>query len=526
MRKKTRILALVMAAMMMLTACGSKNNGGNASSGDTNNDAQGTQTAEKVIPEKTDKDTLTVAISTEPSGLDPHNLNMVTGFTLCKQVFDRLFVADADYNITPSLATEYEWLDDNLTLRVKIRDDVKFSNGQPLTAEDVVYSIQRACTKSQSATTFGPFDGENTVAVDDYTVDIKFKTVYPNALTVLASGRGSIVCKAAIEEMGEDAYGRAPVGSGKFVVKNWSSGDKIEMVRNEDYWGDKPAYKNLTFRILTDGSNRGIELETGGVDIALEVSTNDLDRLNANSELTILQGPGSTMNHLVINSVNFDTLKDVRVRKAMHMALDKDALVQVAFRGNATVATSLVPAVTKGYYKVGPMEYDPEGAKALIAESGFDTSTEIVLNIYKNERIQAMAEAIANMWKAIGLNVRIEILDRATMITNNGNGQTPMCITTVTASDGNIESIFRMWETPSYAFTDDQDLMQRIKDAKSIVDDDARAKAYADLQQECWDLHTVLPLCVEDKVYGIRNYVEGFEFHPDNSPDFSTVTFK
>lgn len=516
-----------MAAMMMLTACGNKNNGGDANNSGNDNAAQGTQTsAEKTVPTKADKDTLTVAISTEPSSLDPQNLNMVTGFTLCKQVYDSLFVSDANYNITPSLASEYEWSEDHLTLRVKIHEGVKFSNGQPVTADDVVYSIQRACTKPQSASAFSLFDGENTVAVDEHTVDIKFKTAYPNALLVLASGRGSIVCKAAIEEMGEDAYGRTPVGSGKFIVKNWSSGDKIEMVRNEEYWGDKPAFKNMVFRILTDGANRGIELETGGVDIALEVSTNDLDRLNANSDLTILQGPGSTMNHLVINSVNFNVLTDVNVRKAMHMALDMNALVQVAFRGNATVASSLAPETATFYHKVGPMEYDPEGAKALIAESGFDTSTEIVMNIYKNERIQAMAEAIANMWKAIGLNVRIEILDRATMVTNNGNGQTPMCITTVTASGGNIESVFRMWETPSYAFTADEDLMQRIRDAKSIVDDDARAKAYAELQQECWDLHTVIPLCVEDKVYGIRNYVEGFEFQPDNSPDFSTVSFK
>lgn len=521
----TRILALGLSALLMLSACGGTGGTTESPAAGSESPAAGSEnTPAASTATKENPDELVVAISTEPASLDPHNVNMVTAFTLAKQVFDRLFVADEEYNITPSLATEYEWVDDT-TLRVKLREDVYFTNGQQLTADDVVYTIQRACTMAQSATTFENFDPDNTAAVDQFTVDIKLKAPYPNALTVLASGRGSIVCKSAIEEMGEDAYGRTPVGSGKFIVTNWNSGDRIEMVRNEDYWGEKPAFKNMTFRILTDGSTRGIELETGGVDIALEVSTNDLERLNANPDIKIIQGAGSTMNHIVINSVNFDTLTDVNVRKAMHMALDMNALVQLAFQGNATVASSLVPDVTVGYTKVGPMEYDPEGAKALIEESGFDTSKEIVMNIYQNERIQAMAEAIANMWTAIGLNVKIEMIDRATLTTNNSSGQTPMCITTVTASDGNIEGVFRMWETRSYAFTDDEDLIGRIKAAKNIVDDDERMQAYAELQQECWDLHTVIPICVEDKVYGIRSYVQGFEFQPDNSPDFSKVTF-
>ena len=82
-----------------------------------------------------------------------------------------------------------------------------------------------------------------------------------------------------------------------------------------------------------------------------------------------------------------------------------------------------------------------------------------------------------------------------------------------------------MWETPSYAFTDDQDLIDRLKAAKSITDEDERMQTYADLQQECWDLNTVIPICHENKIYGIRSYVQGFEFQPDNSPDFSKVTF-
>lgn len=527
MKKNVRILALVLSTLMLLSAC---SNNQQQPSGD-NNPAPATQqgsenntAAPNVGTAPAGKDSLVVAVGTEPSSLDPQDVNMVTAFMINKHVMDRLFVSDASYNITPSLAETYEWVDDT-TLRVKIREGVTFTDGDPLTAEDVVYTIARACEKSQSATAFGPFDAANTVAVDDYTVDIKLKYAYPNAITVLASGRAGIVSQKSIEEMGEEAYGRAPVGSGKFQVVNWTAGDRIELTRNDNYWGDKPAYKDLTFRIITENASRAIEVEAGGADIAFNVSAEDLDRLKSNPEINVIQGGSATMNHVVINSVNFDTLKDPKVRKAMHMALDMNAIVQVAYKGNAQVATSLAPAVTTNSVAVGPETYDPEGAKALLAESGFDTSTEIVLNIYKNAQIEAMAEIMCNMWNAIGLNVKIEMMDRATMVTNNGQGKTPFYISSVTASDGNIEGVFRMWETPSYGFTADEELRNKITEAKGIMDDAARAQAYADIQRECWDLHTVIPICTADNIFAARSYIQGFEFHPDNSPDLSKVTF-
>lgn len=525
MKKKTRILALLLSGLMVLSSCSKAPADPGTASKDPGGAAPATsQPQNKTSSAPEGKDDLVVAIGTEPSSLDPHNVNMVTAFMIGQHVMDRLFRADENYEITPSLATEHEWVDDT-TLRVKIRDDVDFSNGQHMTADDVVYSIQRACTMSQSAATFEYFDGEGTVKVDDYTVDIKLKSPYPNAMKVLAGGRGAIVCKAAIEEMGEDAYGRTPVGSGKFIVTNWSAGDRIELTRNDNYWGDKPAYKDLTFRIITENASRTIEVETAGADIAFNVTADDVKRLEENPDVNVVLDTSSTMNHIVINTVNFDTLKDPKVRQAMHMALDMDAIVQVAFKGYATVASSLAPDKATDFTAVGPTAYDPEGAKALIADSGFDTSTPIVLQIYKNEQIQAMAEIIANMWTAIGLNVNIEILDRATLVTNNSAGQTPMCITTVTASDGNIESVFRQWEKPGTGFTEDQDLIDRIKAAKGIMDDAERAAAYAELQKECWDLNIVIPIAVAQNVFATRSYIQNFTFHPDNTPDLSVITF-
>lgn len=517
MKKKIRVLALAMSVLMMLSACGgsSGQNHSPAASGDPVSSS----------PVHT-KDTLVCAGATEPSSLDPHNLNMVTGFMLDYQIFDRLFISTVDNEIVPQLAETWEWVDDT-TLRVKIHEGVTFSDGTPLTADDVVYSIQRACANSASAATFSNFDGPSTVKVDDYTVDIKTKSVYPNALTILTHGRGSIVSKAAIESMGEDAYGRAPIGSGRLVVKEWVSGDRIEFTRNENYWNpdEMPAYQNLTFRFISEASSRTIELESGGVDLAFNIPATDISRLQDNPDVEVLQGPGATVNQFVINIANFNTLKDPKVRKAMHMALNMEAIVKTAYQGNAEVADSIFPAGTFGYTAVGPEAYDPEGAKALLAESGFDTSTRIVINLYKDSTAQAVCEMAANMWKDIGLNVSIEIIDRATLVTNNAAGQTFMCLTTNTTTAGNPENLLLQWEKPAAGYTDDADLVARIGAAKQITDDAERAAAYAELQQEIWDAHNVIPVSVNKVTYCFRSNVKGVECHASNSPDLSKIYF-
>lgn len=519
MKKKIRIASLALSVALMLSACGGQGSAPSPSSAPDNS------APSEATPTVT-KDEFVVAGYTEPPTLDPHIANFVPSFMLDQMIFDKLFVATVDNEIIPQLAEEWEWIDDT-TLRVKIREGVNFTNGTPLTADDVVYSIQRACVSTGSAATFSEFDGPNTVKVDEYTVDIKTKSPYPNAITVLTHGRGSIVCQEAIEEMGEDAYGRAPVGSGEMIFKSWTAGDSIVLERNDDYWGDKPAFKTLNFRIITEDASRAIELETGAVDMCFNIKATDLERLKDNPDINVEIGTGATMNQFVINTVNFDTLKDMRVRKAMHMALDMNAIVATAYQGLAEVADSIFPKGTFGYKAVGPMEYDPEGAKALLKEANFDTSQVITLNVVVNDSAaKDVAEMAANMWRDIGLNVSIEQIDRATMTTNNSLGKTPMCISTNTPSSGNAETLLLQWEKPTSGYTSNTELVAKITGAKTITDDAKRAAAYEELQQLCWDEHVVIPIAVSSVVYCTRSNVKGLEIHPSNMPELSKVYFE
>ena len=413
--KKAISFALTLAlGLSLLAGCGS--GGKDNSSGSTpNNDSSVSTPNGSTGPKE-----IRVALESDIAALDPRNANSTMTASVMSHIFSKLVSTDAKMNAVPDLAESWEQVDE-LTWRFHLRKDVTFHDGSPFTSADVVYTLD-SIAADNTWRLYTDFSFMKASAVDEYTVDIKLKAPYPNAMRVLAGGRGGIVCKSAIEEMGEDAYGRAPVGSGAFIVTNWSSGDRIELTRNDNYWGEKPVYKDLTFRIITENASRTIEIETGGVDIAFDIGSDDVERLEADSNVNVVRGASSTMNHIVINSVNFDTLKNPQVRQAMHMALDMDAIVAVAFKGYATVAESLSPSSTTEIAKVGPTAYDPEGAKELIAQSGFDTSTPIILQIYKNQQIQAMAEIIANMWSAIGLTVQIVVVDRASMVSNNSSG--------------------------------------------------------------------------------------------------------
>lgn len=523
MTKKIRILALALSALMMLSACGGGGSATPAPSAAPGTDATPAP-AESAAPVQV-KDELIIANKYEPATLDPHNVNSVTAFTLAYQIFDRLFMADENNNIVPQLAETWEWVDDT-TLRVKIHEGVEFTNGTPLTAEDVVYSMQRACESSYSAATMNNFDGPACAVVDEYTVDIKTKSPYPNALRILTHGRASIVCKEAIEEMG-DEYGRAPVGSGRLIVEKWNSGDSLIFSRNENYW-DKdamPQWKTLNFRFISENATRAIEVETGGADVGMEIAGTDLARLESNPEVNVLVGPGATMNQLVINSVNFPELTNVKFREALHTALNMEAITKAAYV-TADAAASIFPPSTEGYTDCSShTTYDVEKAKQLLAESGYDTSKPLTINLSKGTEIQAAAEMIANMWTAIGLNVNIEILDNATLVTNNAKGATPIALTTNTTSAGNPETLLINFEKASAGWTADADLVARIQKAKTIVNDSERAAAYSALQEEIWDLHTVIPICVARVAYATRDNVAGLECHPSKQPDLSKIYF-
>lgn len=416
MKKTGKILALVISAALVLAGCqgGKTKPAGSAGAALGQTEAKTRAGGDVASGERKMKDSLSVALKAEPGNIDPHGNTQLVSFAIQRELFNTLVQKDEDGTIVPELAASWEVMDDT-TIRFHLRDDVYFHNGEKMTAEDVRFSIARAAKGKGSKTLFTNFDGENTTVVDEYTVDIKLKSPFAAALNYLASSRGDIISKKAVEEMGDEEFGRNPVGTGPFQFKEWNSGVSVVLERNEEYWGEKPAYSNLTFKFITEAANRAIELETGGVDVAYDISPNDVARMEENPACRIVQGQGYKFTYVTLNMQN-EYLKDQKVREALTCAIDMESLVDAVYSKTAVAADSVMNPNIFGYVSIGKNEYDVERAKALLAEAGYPDGFPISMKTNDDKQFIAVLEIIQNMWKDIGVTGEIQSYEQATYL--------------------------------------------------------------------------------------------------------------
>lgn len=472
------------------------------------------------------QDTLTVAFRAEPANLDPHNNGSLSSFAVERAIFDRLVDKDAEGKIIPMLATGWEVLDDT-TIRFSLRDDVYFHNGEKLTAEDVVYTIQRAEVMSSSKAYMAAFDGANTVAVDEYTVDVKLHEPFAAALNYLASARGNIVCKKAVEEMGLEEHMRNPVGSGPFKFVDWVSGDHITLTRNDNYWGEKPAYTNLVCRTITESNGRTIELETGGIDIALHVDGKDVPMLESNPDTQVFVDTGFSYTYIAFNTVDFDIFDDVRVRKGLAMATNVDAILQIVWNGYAQKADCDLPPNFMGYSAHTGREYNPEAAKQLLTEAGFDfENTVITYSIPNNTDQRNLAEMIQSMWGSIGVKVEIESYEQATLSEKGLAGEIMMYSATESAASGDPDNAMYFYKDGTTGRSHNDDVIRDyISRGKQTYDEAERAAIYSELADYLWEYCGRLPIAFNSVIYGARADVQNFIPDAGYVPNFATVTF-
>ena len=509
MKRLVKVIIPLLCLVMLLSSCG-------GTSGGTSGSAQS---------ESGTKNELKVAIRAEPSTLDPHNSTALANFAVQRVVYDTLVVQNENGEIVPGLAESWEVIDD-LTVRFHLREGVKFSNGQELTSEDVVYSLQRATTEPGSASMFSSFDGENTKAVDPYTVDICVKQPFAAIYNYLASSRGDIICKSAMEEMGGEAYGRQPVGTGPFVLSEWNTGDSLVLTRNENYWGDAPAYDKLTFRIITEAANRTIELETGGVDIIYDVSSSDVPRLEENPNVKIVSGPGYKFSYITMN-MEMAPYDDIRVREALVLSLDMASIVKTVYGDSAELADSLMAPTVFGYSKIGPYPYDPEKAKELLAEAGYADGLEITVMLNEVRDFINVVEIAQNMWKEVGITTNIEIMDQATLLSKAAEGTVSMGVTNSTPTTGDPDHALMIWPTTydSFLRNNNTKIDEYLAAGKAAYDETERAAIYKEAMEYMWQQYNLIPICFTNAIYGTGADVENFECHPGNTPNLAKVTF-
>lgn len=519
MKRFAQFVSLVLCTTMLLSACGGKP--GNPSTSGTAS-TPGTSSA---TPGTSSKNELKVAIRAEPSTLDPHNSTALANFAVQRVVYDTLVVQDRNGEIVPGLAESWEVIDE-LTIRFHLRSGVKFSNGAELTAEDVLFSLQRATTEKGSASMFSSFDAENSEVIDPLTIDIRVKQPFAAIYNYLASARGDIICKGALEEMGAEAYGCSPVGTGPFVLTEWKTGDSLVLTRSENYWGSKPAYEKLTVRVITEAANRSIELETGGVDIIYDVAANDVERLESNDKVKVVSGPGYKFSYITMN-MSMAPFDDIRVREALILALDMPTIVNVAYGNSATVADSLMAPTVFGYSKIGPYEYNPERAKQLLAEAGYANGLQVTVMLNEDRNFIDVMEVAQNMWRDVGVETDIQIMDQATLLSKAANGEVPMGVTNSTPTTGDPDHALMIWPTSYKSFLRNSNtkIDEYLEAGKAAYDTTERAAIYKEAMEYMWQQYNLIPICFTNAVYATGVDVENFVCHPGNTPNLAEVTF-
>lgn len=262
MKRLSKFFAMLLCLSLILAACAPADDSSSQNSsaavsqsgGEDASDQSSTASSTTGAVKTGDTDTLVYAVNAEPGKIDPQNNVVLPGLMMERQLYDPLVMKDPETGeIVPSLATEWEWLDDT-HLQMKLRENVTFHDGTPFTAEDVKFTIGRFATGSATSSLYGPFDAENTEIVDDHTIIIAFSTPYAPALNFLTNPRALIVCKSWVEANGEEALNQNANGTGPFKFKEWIIGSSATFERNDNYWGEGPSFKTLVIRFIIEDS--------------------------------------------------------------------------------------------------------------------------------------------------------------------------------------------------------------------------------------------------------------------------------
>ena len=355
--KKTLALLLALCMALSLAACGSGSSAP-AASGDSAPAASG-DSAPAV------RDSLIYSVAADNSTFDPM-LSMSIGVIMNFQVFECLVREESDGTLNPGLAESWTMGDDNLSITFKIRENVKFHNGDTLTAEDVAFSLNRAIAGSDLDAASYMIEA---VVDDDTHVTLKLNSVYSDILSALSVANMAIVSKRAVEELG-DSFGSNPVGTGAYMLESWTPGVSMVFKAFPDYWRGEAAIKDVTVLVQPNPSTAAIALENGEVDVVHALNVVDMDHLDSLPNVTVYRKNSVSTITLYLNTVGGGTV-DPRVRQAIALCIDRQEICDGALSGSEPAATIISPSMDYHNDSFTVAEPDVEAAKALLAEAGY-----------------------------------------------------------------------------------------------------------------------------------------------------------
>jgi peptide/nickel transport system substrate-binding protein len=445
--------------------------------------------------------------------------NAVPDINASFNIFDTLTTRDLDLNLIPQLAAEWKTLDDT-TWEFKLREGVKFHDGEPLTSRDVKFSIERTYdpnARTRIATAFTTVERIETP--DELTARFVTKKPDPLLPARLASYGGQILPESHFKAVGPDGFSRKPIGSGVVKFKEWVKGDRLVLEANREYWGGAPDFDIVVFKPIPEAGPRTAALLVGEADIVAAVPVDHLHRVNSSGTSRIEGAFYAGLYVLFVNS-RVPPLDNPKVKQALSLAIDRETILKAIWRGQGIVPNGPVARGDRIGYEPNrpPLVYDLERARELLQEAGYRNEPVIIESTQggvQNDRV--MADAIVEMWRKAGVNAQLELIEAA-----------------VRAEKQRTKAFKGLsWSDPTSTLQDPDGMMWRVlgpggsndfwrheefdrlgEEARFSMDDKLRAENYRRMTEIFLEHFPWLPIIQPVESFGVQNYLN-WRPHPN-----------
>jgi peptide/nickel transport system substrate-binding protein len=502
--KRFFLLTIVLVLSLSLAACSSQGDSSSSEEGSTE--------------KKEDNKTLVIARGTDIVSFDIHDHNNTSTEAVHTNMFDYLVKRDKNMELQPDLAKSWENMNDT-TWRFKLREDVKFHNGNPFTAADVKFTLERVANDDTLLEYGNYMQIKEVKIVDDYTIDIITDAPEPALLNRLSRLGSGILPSKYIEENGWDHFMENPIGTGPYKFVEWKRDEELVLAVNQEYFGEKPKWEKVVFRTIPEDATRVSELLTGGVDIAVNIPPSDWERVENNEETKLAKGPTQRVMMLVARTTEGTVTADPKVRKAIDLAIDKQAIVDSLLQGAGTVTRTRVTPGNTGanedlYEKT---LYDPEKAKQLLKEAGYENGLELTLSAPNGRYLKdkESAELMAAMLQEVGITVNLDFLEWSKFVEKYSNktfGELFLIGYGNSMFDAAL-ALDRLYSERAKGETDysNPEVDELLDNAMVNMDPEERAKQYQKAQEIIAEERPQIYLYQLDAVYGVR---KGLNFQP------------
>ncbi|MCZ2257244.1 glutathione ABC transporter substrate-binding protein [Sporosarcina sp. G11-34] len=526
------LFVIVFAMSLVLAACA----GGSDSKGEDKNEDKKESGAET----ETGGD-LTLAVLSDASSLDPAGSNDVPSSVVQNNIYETLVNRNDENEIIEGLATEWEAVDDS-TYEFKLREGVKFHDGEPFTADVVKANLDRILDAEVASPRYFLFEMiSNVEVVDEHTVRITTEYPFAPLLAHLSHNGGAMVSPKSIEDDyaamkdGKDAgsvISNNPIGTGFFKFESWNPGSEIKLVKNDDYWGEKVHLDSVTFKVIPESTTRNADLERGFVQIADPIQPVEVAEINNSDYATVLQKPSSSLSYIGFNSKK-EPFDNPKVRQAISMMVNKEEMIEGVYEGFGIPAKGpLAPGIFGFNDDAKPIEYDVEEAKKLMKEAGYEDGFKTTVWTNDNPQRVDMAIILQNSLKELNIEVAVEQMEFGTYLDKTAQGEHDMFILGWSNPTGDADygmyALFhstQQGDAGNRSFYENKDVDKLLDEGRREADPDARLDIYNKIQEHLIEDAPMVYVHHQEYLVGISNDIEGFSIDTSGIYQLQDVKF-